>query len=218
MICTPSYYLQQYFNQQGFNVSYLPNSVNLSKFEYSRSEVKPFSILWVRAFNQIYNPSLAVHILKEVSQTYPSATLTMVGPDGGLLDETQALITSLNLTSRINMVGPIDNDALHWYYQTHQVLINTTSYESFGISLIEGASCGIPIVSTSVGEIPYLWQHEKNMLLVNSFNEKDFAMMITKIFDDAALEKQLSVNARQKAEQFTWDAIAPQWIQLLENQ
>ena len=82
---TPSKYLQAFFEQQSIDIRYLPNSIDLSKFPYSRFSVKPKSLLWVRAFTAIYNPDLAVKALFEIRKTFPDSTLTMIGPDKGLL-------------------------------------------------------------------------------------------------------------------------------------
>lgn len=214
-ILTPSMFLKESFNDF-YKTDYLPNPINLEKFPFKRDEIIENSILWVRAFTNIYNPDLAVKILYEIRKNNPLATLTMIGPDKGTLNATIKLIQTLGLKDSIKIVGPVKNELLFKHYQTHEVYLNTTSYESFGVALVEAASCGIPIVSTSVGEIPYLWQHEENMLLVNSFNESDFAYEIEKLFLDKELSSKLSKNARQKAESFDWKKIEPYWLELLK--
>lgn len=217
IIMTPSKFLQMAFKENGYNIDYLPNSINLENFPYKRDEIIKNSILWVRAFTEIYNPNLAIKILYEVKKTNPSATLTMIGPDKGMLKQIMKLINELGLNDSIKIVGPVKNELLHKYYQTHEVYLNTTSYESFGVAIVEAASCGIPVVSTSVGEIPYLWKHEESMLIVNSFNEVVFATEIDKLFHDNKLTNKLSKNARQKAETFDWEKIKTLWLNVLHR-
>jgi glycosyltransferase involved in cell wall biosynthesis len=216
-IQTPSLFLKQYFEQLGFTIHYLPNPINFENFKYDRREIIPYSILWVRAFATIYNPDLAIDIFYEIKRKYPKATLTMVGPDKGLLSEIRQQIIKFGLSDSVNIVGPVTNNDLHKYYQSHHVYINTTSYESFGMAIVEAAACGIPIVSTSVGEIPYLWTNEKNMMLIDSFDAKDFCFAVSKIFDNEGFAKSLSENAKQNVEQFDWKYIEPKWIKLLTN-
>jgi glycosyltransferase involved in cell wall biosynthesis len=175
------------------------------------------NLLWVRSFSTIYNPDLAIKILNEVRKKYSNCTLTMIGPDNGLLLETKKNAKELNLIEYIDFLGPIKNEELYHYYQNHSVYINTTSYESFGVALIEAASCGIPIVSSNVGEIPFLWNHEIDMLIVNDFNAKNFAVEIFKIIENEEFAMKMTENARAKSEKFNWDNINPQWQKLLTD-
>lgn len=214
-IQTPSRYLQDFFYRQNLHVIYLPNPINLTQFTYNRSEVIPYSILWVRAFTEIYNPAIAIKALKLVREKYLDATLIMAGPDKGNLSEIKTLIKDLKLESYVILAGPVENKELFKYYQTHHVYINTPSYESFGVSVLEAAACGIPIVSTNVGEIPFLWSDNENILLVDDFSAKGFSDKIERIFLNEGLSQKLSKNARKKAETFDWENIKPKWEQLL---
>lgn len=216
-IQTPSKFLQQYFQELGFEVTYLPNPIDLQRFPYNRSAIKPNSILWVRAFTEIYQPQMAIEALRLVKQQIPEATLTMVGPDKGLLQQTKELIASYGLTDSVNIVGPVQNQDLHQYYQTHQVYINTTRYESFGMALMEAASCGIPIVTNAVGEIPFLWTHEKTAMLCASNTAEEMATNIVEIILHNQLENTLSLNASEFSKSFSWENLSDMWMLVLQK-
>jgi glycosyltransferase involved in cell wall biosynthesis len=215
-IQTPSLFLKEYFESFGYTIHYLPNPILLENFPYKRVNVKKHSLLWVRGFTSIYNPTIPIIILSKLLTLYPHATLTMIGPDSGLLNECKELANKLNVFDRIDFTGKIDNHKLYRYYQSHHVFLNTTSYESFGVALIEAASCGIPIVSNKVGEIPYLWEEKNNVLLVNDNNLDEFLSCIKSIFDNESLSNSISLNARKKAESFAWENIKNDWKRLLE--
>lgn len=216
-IQTPSLFVKDFFQKQGIQINYLPNPIQLENFPYNRDSLKPHSLLWVRAFAPIYNPDLAVQTLFEIRKNYPDATLTMIGPDKGLLAQAVLLIKELELNTAIKILGPIKNTDLYKFYQSHAVFLNTTSYESFGVAVAEAAACGIPVVSTKVGEIPFLWQHEENMLMVKSFDSKEFAIEVSKLFESKELATKISKNARLKAETFDWEVIKEKWISLLSE-
>jgi len=217
LILTPSQYLKHFFEDKGFKIQYIPNSIDLCDFPFDRSRIKPYSMLWVRAFDPIYNPRLAIETLFEVQKKYPEATLTMVGPDKGLLDAAKQLIKEKKLKNSVYTVGPVPNQELFSYYQSHEVFLNTTSYESFGVAVLEAASCGIPIVSTQVGEIPYMWKQGEEMLMVDDFEPEHFAEHVIKIFEDKELASLLSLNACKKAKTFDWEIIKPFWLNLFNN-
>lgn len=215
-IVSPSKFLIHYFDKYNIKIDYLPNYIDNEFFPYKRFKVKKYSILWVRAFNDIYQPELAVKIIDKLKDIYPKVHLTMIGPDKGYQQSTENLISKLNLEKYISIIGKIPNEELYKYYQSNQVYLNTTVYESFGSAVLEAASCGVPIVSTNAGEIPYIWEHGKEILLCES-NEDEFKEHVESIFESEELEKKLSLNARKKSEEFDWKSVKKQWEKLIEN-
>jgi glycosyltransferase involved in cell wall biosynthesis len=213
---SPSLFLKDFFGKQGIDVDYMPNFIDLSLFPYDRTNVQPYSLLWVRAFSPEYHPELAIEVLQNIIKKYPNTKLTMIGPDKGMLQQIKDMVKELDLEEYIEFKGKVSNEQLYKYYQTHTVYLNTTEYESFGVAVLEAASCGIPIVSTRVGEIPYMWEEGKEMLM-SDLDEKYMAQEVIKIFDSSKLADELSNNARKKAESFDWLSIRPKWINLFDK-
>lgn len=213
-IFTPSYYLKHYFEENGLQVKYMPNPINLNLFPYNRSNPKAFSILWVRAFHKIYNPEFAIEVFRDIQLKYPSATLTMIGPDKGELETCLKLIEKYNLSEKVYLPGKINNKELANYYHSHSVFINTTSYESFGMAVLEAASCGIPIISFDVGELRFIWNDK--IKLTKHHNQIEFCEAIEQLFENKNLAQVLSIGARKKAETFSWTEIKPYWINILK--
>jgi glycosyltransferase involved in cell wall biosynthesis len=216
IISSPSLYLNEYFTSLGYTIRYIPNSIDLSNFPTNRSIVKDKSFLWVRAFVDIYNPEIAINTLKLILVKYPEATLTMVGPDHGLMESCKELSKNLGVYDKINFAGPIENSKLYKYFQTHEVYINTTSYESFGVALMEAASCGIPIVSTNVGELPYIWKDRSNIILTKSITDHDFFESIDELFQNKKLQEDLSSAALLNVRNYSWERISPIWKSFLK--
>src|SRR5690606_8531105 len=81
-IISPSLYLKKEVEALGFSrVKYIPNPLILDKYEFKVRENFQPKLLWVRAFDEIYNPMLALKTLQLLLKEYPSAELCMVGPD-----------------------------------------------------------------------------------------------------------------------------------------
>lgn len=211
VITTPSLFLQSYFSKLGFEIVHIPNTIDIEKFSYVQERPHNHSILWVRAFSQIYNPDMAVKVLEEVKKVYPEATLTMVGPDKGCKEKTLSVVRELGLSESVRMTGKISNENLPRYYHMHDVYLNTTSYESFGVAVLEAAACGTPIVSTKVGEIPLMWKNNENILMADSFSEKELADCVCQLFDNRVLYRTIQENGRRRAEDFSWSRVENQW-------
>lgn len=217
LIITPSLFLQEYFNAHNFNTHYLPNGFDFSNFPYNRDNVISNSLLWVRAFNDIYSPEVAIETLKRVHEKHPDARLTMIGPNKGKRADVEKLIEKYQLEKFVEITGPQPNNELYKYYQTHQAFLNTTQYESFGNCIAEAASCGIPIVSNKVGEVPYLWEHGKNSFLVENNSPEEFAKCCIDLFDNSKLSNSISKSAKEHIEQFNTSSILIRWKDLLSN-
>lgn len=214
IIFSPSKFIQKFFQEKKFTIKYLYNSIDLEVFSFSSTKRKPFSILWVRGFQSIYNPHIAIYVMEQILKVHPTASLTMIGPDLGLKEDCERLIEEKQLSNSIKILGSVKNNELPKYLQSHEVFINTTSYESFGVALLEAAACGIPIVSSSVGEIPLLWEDRKNILLVQPVEPDYFVEKIFQIFESNTLSNSLSINARKKAEQYDWKITRQKWLEV----
>lgn len=216
-IITPSNYLKFYFQDHGYAVEYLPNFIELEKFPYKNKREWSHTFLWIRAFAKIYNPVLAIETLHLLKNKYPDIILTMIGPDKGSLSTIKILIKKYNLEENINIVGPVQNKELINYYQSHSVYLNTTNYESFGVAVLEAAACGIPIVSTKVGELPYLWEHNQEILFIDDNDPASMADQVEKLFLDKELRDKLALRAYEKAKGYRWEKVKDKWLQLLKE-
>jgi L-malate glycosyltransferase len=216
-LVSPSNYLKEYFSEHGFNIQVIPNSKDLSVFTYKTDNVKQYSILWVRAFRNIYNPQIPIQALKLVHNKFPQATLTMVGPDDGLMGECKQLAENLGVANSIEFKGSIPNTALPQLYHSHQVFLNTTSLESFGVAVVEAAMCGIPVVTSKVGEIPYMWQDGEDVLMTEEITPEEFSQKIEMVFSNPTLENQLKENAHKKSLQYDWENVKQHWFDLFDT-
>lgn len=218
LITTPSLFIQSELTKKGFEVIYIPNHINIDAFPYIwKCKEDSYKLLWVRAFHDIYNPKLAINCIKNLRQVIPNISLTMIGPDQGMLQECLQIICQNSLEPYINIVGPIPNDQLFKYYQSHDVFITTTNYESFGVAIIEAANVGIPMVSTCVGEIPFIWEDNQDILLAEQFNQEEFDKKVKQLLLDKELQKKLSIKAKIKAQRYNWKEIESSWLNLINQ-
>jgi glycosyltransferase involved in cell wall biosynthesis len=143
----------------------------------------------------------------------------MLGPDknDGSLESTISLAKELHVLDRIALVGPIDKSKVPDRLSTGDIFLNTSNVDNTPISVLEAMACGLPVVSTNVGGIPYLLEDGKDALLVPPDDAKGMANAIRRITREPGLAEMLSKNARQKVEQFNWTNVLPRWEALLTS-
>ncbi|MDB4790977.1 glycosyltransferase family 4 protein, partial [Akkermansiaceae bacterium] len=198
------------------NVQVVPNFIDLGKFPYNPDSKTGHRLLWVRAFNAGYQPEIAVEALMQVRKSYPDASLTMIGPDKGTLPKIQEMISKYNLSDFVQFTGPVENTELYTYFHSHDVYLNTTAHESFGLAVFEAASCGLPIVSTRVGELPFIWTDGENIIFCSEQTGESFAQAIDLLFSDRILMDSISRAAELKSTEYQWDAVRPAWEKLFQ--
>lgn len=213
----PSEYLKAAFNKHGYVTTLIPNSIDIHAYPFQvRKKVSP-KLLWVRAFDhETYNPKMAIRVLYILSQTYPDAQLCMVGPDkDGSLERCKALATELDVAGQITFTGRLSKKEWIDLSVEFDIFISTTNFDNMPVSVIEAMALGLPVVSTNVGGVPYLIENRIDGYLVPKGDVKSMEEAIQYILSHPDFTQQLSVNARQKAEQFDWEWIQEKWINLL---
>ena len=212
----PSGYLKQAFENAGFtNVIHIPNSIEIDKYELkTRVELTP-KLLWVRAFASIYNPKMAVKVLQQLQKQYPSATLTMVGPDkDGSLQTTKDFAKSLGIT--VNFSGQLTKEEWWELASKHDIFINTTHFDNTPVSVMEAMALGLPVISTNVGGIPFLLTNEQNALLVPDNDITAMTNAVLDLLENKPKNNLLITNARTFIEQMDWKLVKQSWVSILK--
>lgn len=217
VVTTPSAYLLEQMQPYRSGLRLLPNPIDLLKYEYRvRAEPRP-ELVWLRAFHEIYNPSLAPRVLAELVDSFPGARLTMVGPDkgDGSLPRARSTIDNCGVADAVVLAGPVHKSEIPAVLNRGDVFLNTTNCDNAPVSVIEAMASGLCIVSTDVGGIPYLLRDGHDALLVRPDDPSAMAAAVRRILTEPGLAERLSGNARRKAEEFDWRNILPQWEKLL---
>lgn len=215
-VTAPSEYLAQAFERVRPDIERVPNAVDLPPAP------KPLrsgslKLVWLRAFHDLYNSILAVETLAELQRDLPHARLTMIGPDrgDGSLPRTRSRIEELGLDDSVAVRGRIPKPAVAPALAEADVFINTSRTDNTPVSLIEAMACGLPIVSTDVGGIRSLLDHDADALLVPCGSPRAMADAVLRLAREPNLAQRLGRNARAKAERFDWSRVLPRWEELL---
>lgn len=219
LVVCPSNYLFEKLKTYRPDLHLIPNAIKICHYNLVSPRPGGARLLWLRAFHVTYNPMMAPAVLARLLETLPQARLTMVGPDkgDGSFEATHQMATDLGVLDRINFAGPIPKESVPKVLREHDIFLNTTNFDNTPVSVIEALSCGLPIVSTKVGGIPYLLEHGKTALLVQPGNVAEMAAALKRLVTEPDLALQLSTNGRKLAESFDWSVIMPQWKSLLSG-
>jgi glycosyltransferase involved in cell wall biosynthesis len=218
-VTSPSHYLQEAMSFFREDILIIPNPLDVKRYSFRLRSTSNLHLVWLRAFHNIYNPQMAPLVISNLLSFFPEIRLSMIGPDkgDGSLQETRAAMEKLGLQRNIEIVPGVPKSEVPEYLGRADIFINTTNVDNTPVSVMEALACGLCVVSTNVGGIPYLLDDERDALLIPPNDPEAMAYAIRRILTDPGLAERLSQNARRKAEQFDWSVILPQWEKLFQE-
>jgi glycosyltransferase involved in cell wall biosynthesis len=215
-VTAPSQYLASAMRGFRSDIRVIPNSIDVDLYVYNERQSLLPSLVWVRAFHRIYDPTLAVRVLAQIAEKWAQAHLTMFGPDkDGSLEVARSEAARLGVLSRISFPGHINKSEIPARIAEGHVFLNTATIDNTPVSVIEAMASGLPVVSTKVGGIPYLLEDEKTGMLVPRGDSTAMAAAVMKLLENPSLAKSISRSARLRAETFRWENIRANWEELL---
>ncbi|GBC74094.1 GDP-mannose-dependent alpha-(1-6)-phosphatidylinositol monomannoside mannosyltransferase [archaeon HR05] len=141
-----------------------------------------------------------------VIKRHPDTILTIIG-DGPLRQELMHICRIKQIDKNVIFRGRLSEDDLIKAYQESTLLIvpSTTDAESFPIVSLEANACGIPVIASRVGGIPYYVKDGINGFLVEPKNSSALAAKITELLSKSELLKEYSLKSRERALEFDWE-------------
>lgn len=212
----PSGYLQDAFRKAGYETMLVPNAIDTRNYPFKPREVLVPKLLWVRAFSEIYNPKMAVQVLKHLKQNYPDAQLCMVGPDkDGTMESVSELAAELGVS--VTFTGKLSKPDWIKLSEDYNIFLNTTHYDNMPVSVIEAMALGLAVVSTNVGGLPFLLSDGETALLVNDSDDQNMALCVQKLVDDVGFRQKMVQNAHAATRDFDVSHVAAKWVEILRN-
>jgi glycosyltransferase involved in cell wall biosynthesis len=207
-IIVPSGFLSAVFDKYGFSAEVVPNIIDLSRFSSKDNLASPTKqinpcILVARNLEPIYDNATAIRALRIVKETFPGARLIIAGsgPEQQALEKVTA---ELGLADAVTFTGRVDNENMPGLYRKAQIMVNPSLVDNMPNSLLEALASGIPVVSTNVGGVPYVVEHEKTALLVSPHDPQGMANAIVALLKDPAKAQRMREAGIQCVQQYTW--------------
>jgi glycosyltransferase involved in cell wall biosynthesis len=212
-IVVPSGYLAAVF--QAFkidNVMVIPNIINLERFRPKKHK-KGYHLIITRNLEAIYGIETAIKALKLIKVDYPDVRLTIAG-SGEQKEYLQQQVRKLGLEENIGFTGKLKPDEIVALYQQADIMLNPTTVDNMPNSVLEAMACGVPVVTTNVGGIPYIVENNKTALLVDVGDYEGMAKKVITLFKDESLYQELVTNGLAEVQKYSWPNVRQQWLSL----
>jgi len=127
----------------------------------------------------------------------------------------QARVRRHGLEKHVRFAGVLPHSELVAIYQRADLVVNPSLSESFGISVIEGMACGVPVVATGVGGMRDTVLEGVTGLLVDPEQPELLAGAMKSILGDRDRSARMAAAGRARAmAEFTWAARARRLLEV----
>ncbi|MHA2026392.1 MAG: glycosyltransferase family 4 protein [Candidatus Thorarchaeota archaeon] len=129
----------------------------------------------------------------------PHSRLTLIG-DGMLKNRIEDTVEDDSIT----WIGALDHDKIPAVLQCMDAFVIPQNIGGLGLSVMEAMSCGLPVITTAIGETVRLLGKDEG-ILVNPHCIEDVVDAMRVLGDDKNLRLSLGRKCRQKVEdQYSW--------------
>jgi len=98
------------------------------------------------------------------------------------------------------------------------VFVNATPGENFGLTLLEAAACGLPVIASPSGGPKEILEHCENGLLVDVEDPHAIADALKKLISDHVLWEKFSANGIRSADQlYSWSAHTNHYVDIIHR-
>jgi glycosyltransferase involved in cell wall biosynthesis len=212
----PSAYLQTIFADFGEATQIIPNIIDRDLFHPQADKTSDtFTLVITRNLETIYGIDTAIRAFAQVAAKDPSLRLRIAGSG----PEETFLRTLANQLAgdAISFEGRLDRPGIVALYAEADAMLNPSTVDNMPNSVLEALACGLPVISTDVGGVPFIVNHRETALLVPPSDIPAMAQAIEELTENATLRRSLSDNGLAQIEQYTWPRVRRQWLDLYSS-
>lgn len=190
-------YLEKVFAKYDIPCVVIPNIVLLREDVYvEKKEVKP-KFISVRHMSPLYRVDMVIKAFAEIVDKYPEATLTVLG-DGELREELEMLaVSDERLAGSVQFIGQVPNERMYEYLRENDIMLSAPRIDNMPVSLMEAMNAGVLVISSKVGGVPYMIEHQKTGLMFEVRGKSE---------ESRAESRELRAESQEQAlaEQILW--------------
>jgi glycosyltransferase involved in cell wall biosynthesis len=190
-------------------VFFVANGIKPTSFseltEDDATDPENLEILFLSNMIEFKGPLLLLEALTELLKTHEviqNIHVTFIGEwqDALFKDRFFEYVERNNLSSYVDVVGPVYGSKKNKYFRNADVFVLPTNFDAFPLVLLEAMEFSLPIISTEEGAIPDIVDNGKTGFMIEKGDIKSLAEKIYISLSEPELLKQFGRQARVKFE------------------
>lgn len=164
-------------------------------------------ILFIGTLMKHKNVPALIRAFDRLSIDMPNAELIIVGAPGNDSSVVKKLLSDLSASQRVRLLSFVPAEDKFTILKHARIFCLISSYEGFGIPILEAQAAGVPVIATDVSSLPEIGG--EGILLIDPKNlVESTADAITRLWNDNSLRTELVVKGKKNIERFSWKTFA----------
>jgi glycosyltransferase involved in cell wall biosynthesis len=194
----------------------IPNATNLAPARSPRDRPHdPFRLLFVGRVEMQKNVPLLLRSLRRVIDSSPLPVHLDIAGDGEDMPAVRSLIADLSLAEHVSLRGFVTGADLEDLYQAADVLVLTSTRETFGQVILEAMTKGLPVIASNIRCVRTIVTDGTSGLLAD-LSAESFAAALLQVASDAEFYAKLSAGALENASHYSMPATVSAYASVYE--
>lgn len=206
LLVFPSGFLKDVFGRFGMEGRIVSNIIDLTRFCPAETRRPAAHIVVARNLETIYGIDTALRAFALIVAQRPDATLSVAGT-GPQAAELKVLARELGVADKVRFTGRLDRDEMAALYRDADLSLNPSRVDNMPNSVLEALASGVPTVTTDVGGIPYIVEHDKTALLVPADDPPAMADAALRCLNDPTVAARLGAAGQADVRRYAWSAV-----------
>ena len=186
-----------------------PDPAALADFRV-RHDLPEQYLLYLGTLEPRKNLVTLVHAYARLRQRGLDWPLVLAGGKGWLYEDVFAAVERLGLNAHVRFPGYVSYEEQPLWYGGAAVFVYPSTYEGFGLPVLEAMACGAPVVTSTASSLPEAAGDAA--LLVDCRDEEALAATLERLAGDAALRDDLRRRGLARAALFPWSRTAEETV------
>ncbi len=190
------------FNEE--NICIVNPGIDIKPVDKAIKKTEYPSILYLGRLKPYKNVDIAIKSFKKVLEKFPNAILNIAG-EGDCEQSLKDLAKNLNIEKSVVFHGRVDEEITKpTLFKQSWVMIQPSSFEGWGITVIEANQMGTPVVASDIPGLRDSVLNGKTGILVRPKSIKQFSHALIKLIKNNDLREKMSLAGVERAKKFNW--------------
>jgi len=219
-VCSTSYAMREIIEKEynRFDIKVVPFGVDIDLFKPSINHNKNFTVGTIKSIDNHNGIDCLLEAAELVIHKHNKNINFLIVGEGSLKKEMQQKTIDLRLEDKVQFTGFVQHEKVIKHYNQLSLFVAVSTRESFGVSILEAAACGIPSITSNIGGLKEVNLNNETGILIDPDNPEKLAESIINLFENENLRSKFGINARKRVvKKFNWKDNVNKMIDIYNN-